>query len=86
MSPGSITRKGFFNRSFGKLEKGGVRASTFSLCSAAIGGGVLSLPYMFCIVGYGLAYVLLVISALSGIWSNLILVDLSEKYKIKNYD
>lgn len=86
MSPGAMARRGFFGRTFGKLEKGGVRASTFSLCSAAIGGGVLSLPYMFCIVGWGMAYILLIVSALSGVWSNLILVDLAMKYKQPNYD
>lgn len=86
MSPGAMARRGFFDRSFSKLEKGGVRASTFSLCSAAIGGGVLSLPYMFCIVGWALAYILLIVSALSGVWSNLILAQLSEKHNIKNYD
>lgn len=73
MSPGSVNRRSFFDRSFGKLEKGSVRGSTLAFCSAAIGGGVLSLPYMFVIVGWGMGYILLIISATSGVWSNLIL-------------
>lgn len=86
MSPGAFRRRTFFDRSFGKLEKGGVRGSTLALCSAAIGGGVLSLPYMFVIVGWGLGYILLIVGAVSGIWSNLILVKLSEQHKISNYE
>jgi hypothetical protein len=86
MSPGGVNRRGFFDRSFSKLEKGGVRASTFALCSAAIGGGVLSLPYVFCIVGWGLAYIMLIISGISGVWSNLILAHLADKHKVRNYD
>ena len=86
MSPGAFNRRSFFDRSFSKLEKGGVRGSTFALCSSAIGGGVLSLPYMFVIVGWGLGYFLLLVGAFAGIWSNLILVRLSEEHKIKNYE
>ena len=86
MSPGAFNRRSFFDRSFSKLEKGGVRGSTFALCSAAIGGGVLSLPYMFVIVGWGLGYILLLVGAFAGIWSNLILVKLSEEHNIKNYE
>lgn len=86
MSPGAMARRGFFDRSFSKLEKGGVRASTFALCSAAIGGGVLSLPYVFCIVGWGLAYIMLIVSGITGVWSNLILAELADKYKVRNYD
>lgn len=86
MSPGAMNRRTFFDRSFGKLEKGGVRGSTLALCSAAIGGGVLSLPYMFVIVGWGMGYILLAIGAFAGIWSNLILIKLAEEHKIKNYE
>jgi len=86
MSPGAFNRRTFFDRSFSKLEKGGVRGSIFSLCSAAIGGGVLSLPYMFVLVGWGMGYILLIVSGFAGIWSNLILAQLSEKHRIPNYD
>jgi hypothetical protein len=73
MSPGGAARKSFFNRSFGKLEKGGVRNSTFLLCNAAVGGGVLSLPYMFVLSGWLTGYILLSVSAIAGVWSNLML-------------
>jgi len=73
MSPGGAARKSFFNRSFGKLEKGGVRNSAFLLCNAAVGGGVLSLPYMFVLSGWLTGYILLCVSAIAGTWSNLML-------------
>ena len=47
---------------------------------------MLSLPYMFTLVGWGIGYVLLIVGAVSGIWSNLILAQLSDKLKIKNYE
>lgn len=86
MSPGAQNRRTFFDRSFSKLEKGGVRASTISLCSAAIGGGVLSLPYMLVLVGWAMGYILLIVSAFASVWSNLILASLAEKHRIPNYD
>ncbi len=86
MSPGAHNRKQFFNKSSLKLEKGSVKGSIFSLCSAAIGGGVLSLPYMFVLVGWGMGYVLLITGAVSGIWSNLIIANLSVEHKIPNYE
>jgi amino acid permease len=86
MSPGAQGRRTFFDRSFSKLEKGSVRGSTISLCSAAIGGGVLSLPYMFVLVGWGMGYVLLIVGAFASVWSNLIIAYLSEKYRLPNYD
>lgn len=86
MSPGAHSRKQFFNKSYFKLEKGSVKGSIFSLCSAAIGGGVLSLPYMFVLVGWGMGYVLLITGAVSGIWSNLIIANLSVEHRIPNYE
>lgn len=86
MSPGAHSRKQFFNKSYLKLEKGSVRGSIFSLCSAAIGGGVLSLPYMFVLVGWGMGYILLIVGAVSGIWSNLIIANLSVENRIPNYE
>jgi hypothetical protein len=86
MSPGGMQRRAFFDRTFGKLEKGGVRNSVFLLCNAAVGGGVLSLPYMFVLCGYLMGYILMAVSALAGIWSNLILARLAIKHKKSNYN
>jgi solute carrier family 32 (vesicular inhibitory amino acid transporter) len=86
MSPGAQNRRTFFNRAFGKLEKGSVRGSTLSLCAAAIGGGILSLPYTFEIVGYGIGYALFFVGCFAGIWSCLLLAKLATNHRLKNYD
>lgn len=39
-------RQGLVQRSFAPLTPGGIRQSTFTLISTAMGGGVLCLPYV----------------------------------------
>jgi len=41
---------------------------------------------MFTLVGWSMGYLLLIVGAASGIWSNLILAQLADKLKIKNYE
>ena len=86
LSPGAQNRRSFFDRTFGKLEKGSVRGSIFSLCASAIGGGILSLPYMVVLVGYSIAYLLFIVGTIAGIWSCLMLAHLATTYNLKNYD
>ena len=86
LSPGAANRRSFFDRTFGKLEKGSVRGSIFSLCASAIGGGILSLPYMVVIVGYSIAYLLFVVGTVAGIWSCLMLAKLATEHNLKNYE
>jgi amino acid permease len=79
MSPGGVHRhrKTFFKRTFSKLEKGSVRGSILSLCSAAVGGGVLSLPFVFVLSGWAVAIVLIIVGALAGVWSNLMIAEIA---------
>ena len=49
----------FVQRSFSPLTAGGIRQSMFTLISAAIGGGILCLPYVFSLVGICLGVILL---------------------------
>lgn len=56
-------RRPFFNRAFGKLEKGSLRGSIFSLCASAIGSGVLSLPYVLALNGWALGFIFILVSA-----------------------
>jgi sodium-coupled neutral amino acid transporter 3 len=74
------------DRSFSKLEKGSLRGSMFALCSAAIGGGVLSLPYAMVLIGWANCYILFVVATVSGIWSNLMLCRIAIDTKVRNYD
>jgi amino acid permease len=57
------------DRTFGKMNKGSVRGSIMSLVSAAVGGGVLSLPYVFALSGWVLGILMLLIGCFAGIWS-----------------
>ena len=57
-----------------------------SLITSAVGVGLLSLPYVFELVGWALGGVLLVVGCVAGIWSSLLLSHLAVKYKLKNYD
>jgi hypothetical protein len=60
----SNDRRTYFNRTFGKLEKGSLRGSIFSLCASAIGSGVLSLPYVLSLCGWSMGFILIVIGAI----------------------
>ena len=71
LSP-TMERRAFFNRAFGKLEKGSLRGSIFALCASAIGSGVLSLPYVFRLNGW-VAGLLIIILGAAGIYSLFIL-------------
>lgn len=86
LSPGASTRRTFFNRAFGKLEKGSLRGSTLSLISSAIGAGIFTLPYVFELVGWVFGIVLLMIGCFCGIWSALMLTWLATEHKLKSYD
>ena len=79
-------RRTFFDRTFGKLEKGSVRGSIFNLCSAALGGGVLSLPYVFVLSGWGTAFILLFIGSIASTWSNLMITATATDNKLRNLD
>ncbi|KAF4692680.1 hypothetical protein FOZ60_012794 [Perkinsus olseni] len=57
-------RQGFVQRSFAPLTAGGIRQSTFTLISTAMGGGVLCLPYVMKQVGLINGVLLLSISSL----------------------
>ena len=68
------------------LERGGVWNSTFLMCNASIGGGVLTLPYIFVLSGYRTGFVLLGVSALTNMWSAMALVEAAFYSKATTYD
>jgi amino acid permease len=65
----------FFSRAFGKLQKGSVRGSIFSLCASAVGSGVLSLPYVLALNGWVLGTFFILVGAIAATWSCMILAD-----------
>lgn len=75
----------FFKRTFSKLEKGSVRGSIFSLCAAAIGSGVLSLPYVLALNGYVIGLLFVLIGAFAACWSLLLIAKGAIHAKVKNF-
>lgn len=51
------------SRRFGPLTVGGIRHSTLTLCSTALGGGVLAVSYVMKVAGLGLGILMLVTGA-----------------------
>lgn len=78
------SRKTFFKRTFGKLEKGSVRGSIFSLCAAAIGSGVLSLPYVLALTGWAVGTVLIIVGAIAACWSLMLIADGAVMARVPN--
>ena len=85
-SPGAIARRNFMDRTFSKLDKGSVRGSIMSLVSAAVGGGVLSLPFVFALSGWVVGIFLLCLGAFAGIWSNYLIAEVAIRKKLVNFD
>ncbi len=79
-------RRTFFDRTFSKLEKGSLRGGIFNMVSAALGGGVLSLSYVFVLSGYGIGLILLCIGAIAAYWSNMMIAQMAIDHKLGNLD
>lgn len=85
LSPGAMHRKNIFQRTFRKMDKGSLRGSIFALCSSAIGSGVMSLPYVLRQSGMALGLGLIVLGAISALWSLNMIIDTSVQHNIKNF-
>jgi len=56
------------------------------MVSAAVGGGVLSLPYVFVLSGWGTGLILLVIGFIGSLWSNLLMAKMACEHGLTNID
>ena len=56
------------------------------MISAALGGGVLSLSYVFVLSGYGTGLILLCVGLAAGTWSNLLIARMATDHNTKNLD
>jgi len=56
------------------------------LVSAAVGGGVLALSYVFVLSGWATGLILLAIGAIAGIWSNLLIAKMAIANGLTNLD
>ena len=61
-------------------------SSVLSLVSAAVGGGILSLPWVFAVSGWAVGVFLLILGAFAGIWSNNLIADVAIRNDLKNFD
>lgn len=86
LSPTANNRRTFYDRTFSKLEKGSLRGSIFNMISAALGGGVLSLSYVFVLSGWGMGLILIVIGFFASRTSNLMIAKLATDHNCKNID
>jgi|Transcript_15140 hypothetical protein len=86
LSPTANNRRTFFNRTFSKLEKGSLRGGIFNMVSAALGGGVLALSYVFVLSGWVVGLCLLVIGGVAGTWSNLLIAKMACEHGLTNLD
>lgn len=85
MSPMSLHRRTFRDRTFSKMAPGSLRGSIFALCVSAIGAGVLSLPYVLALCGWAVGIFLIFVGAVSGVWSNRLLAYRACEYNIPSY-
>jgi len=85
MSPNGLLRRSLSQRTFSKLGKGSLRGSIFALCASAIGSGVLSLPYVFGLCGWGLGLIFMCTGAIAAEISLRMLAHLAVKHKMPNY-
>ena len=78
-------RRTFYDRTFTKMDAGSLRGSIFALCSAAIGAGVLSLPYVLALNGWLIGILFIFVGAIAANWSNKILVKKAVENDCRNY-
>lgn len=77
--------RSFYARTFSKLNKGSVRGSIFALCASAIGSGVLSLPYVLGLCGWGLGIIFMMTGAIAAEISLRMLAHLAVTHNMPNY-
>lgn len=86
LSPSSASRRTFFDRTFSKLQRGSLRGSIFNLVSAALGGGVLALSYVFVLSGWAMGLILLGLGFAGAMWSNLLIAKMACDHGLTNID
>ena len=77
-----VPKASLAQRSLSPLTAGGIRQSMFTLISAAIGGGILCLPYVFSLVGVGMGILLLCIAAVLAYISILMLLLCAQRWAL----
>eukprot|EP00830_Metopus_es_P018069 TRINITY_DN6165_c0_g1_i2.p1 TRINITY_DN6165_c0_g1~~TRINITY_DN6165_c0_g1_i2.p1 ORF type:complete len:478 (+),score=37.77 TRINITY_DN6165_c0_g1_i2:58-1434(+) len=71
--------RGCLSRWFGKMEPQSVRASMLALAVTAIGGGVLSLPFVCKLCGLVFGIILLILGYATSMWSFSMIIGVTER-------
>lgn len=85
MSPGATMVRGFFKRSFSKIEAGSVRASMLGMICAAVGSGVLTMPNVFERTGWTLGAGIIIGTGSGCGWSLYMITQRARHHGMLNY-
>ena len=81
-----IDERTWCQRTFGKMGPGSLRGSIFNLCILSLGTGLLAIPQKIGYMSMILSPIIIILSGIANLWSLLILVNMSIKFRAKNYE
>ena len=81
-----IDKRTWCKRTFGKMNPGSLRGSIFNLCILSLGTGLLAIPQKIGYMSIVLSPIIIILSGVANYWSLNILVNMSIKFKLKNYE
>ena len=82
----NIEKRSCFKRTFGKMNPGSLRGSIFNLCILSLGTGLLAIPQKIGYMSIVLSPIIIILSGFANYWSLNILVNMSLKFKLNNYE
>jgi amino acid permease len=74
-----------WERCFAPMGEGSLRGSIFTLMASSIGAGVLTLPYVFKMIGFGAGIIMITLGMIGNIWSCRTLCECALAAKSKKY-
>ena len=77
--------RSYLDRVLSKMSAGSMSGSIFTFSAAAIGAGVLALPYVFAQSGYVLGIIFMLTGAIAALWSNKLLAHAAIESKSSTY-
>ena len=86
ISEEKIEERSWCKRTFGKMNPGSLRGSIFNLCILSLGTGLLAIPQKIGYMSVVFSPIIIILSGLANYWSLNILVNMSIKLKLKNYE
>ena len=86
INEGIVEKRSWFKRTFGKMNPGSLRGSIFNLCILSLGTGLLAIPQKIGYMSLILSPFIIILSGIANYWSLNILVNMSIKFGLKNYE